>query len=135
MTKRILVVDDELDFSSLLKFRLVILDFEVLTAASGSEALKKARTESPDIILLDLLLPDLDGLTICEILRRLPSTRNTPIILITAVSTEATRAAAKIAGACGFLSKPLDFEELKRQLDAALASPPELHEDSLPESP
>ena len=135
MKKRILVVDDKTEFSELLQFRLAILNYEVLAAATGTEALNKARSELPDVILLDLLLPDLDGLTLCEILRRLPSTRNTPIIMITAVTTEATRAAAKIAGARGFLCKPLDFVELQRQLDAALELPPgELQEDLLPGS-
>lgn len=125
MTKCILVVDDEKDFSELLQFRLRHLDYEVLAAANGAEALNKARCESPDVILLDLLLPDLDGLSVCEILQRLPSTRETPIILITAVTSEATRHAARVAGASGFLGKPLDFEELKRKLEAALARPPD----------
>jgi CheY-like chemotaxis protein len=136
MTKRILVVDDETEFSEMLQFRLRHLDYEVLAAANGAEALNKARSESPDVILLDLLLPDLDGLTVCEILQRLPSTRETPIILITAVTSEATQQAARMAGASGFLGKPLDFEELKRKLEVALAPRSGAHqEDNLPESP
>ena len=122
MPKRILVVDDETEFSELLQFRLAIRDYEVLAAATGTEALNKARSELPDAILLDLLLPDLDGLTLCEIFRRLPSTRDTPIIMITAVMTEATRAAAKVAGARGLLGKPLDFDQLRAQLEIAFTS-------------
>jgi DNA-binding response OmpR family regulator len=117
MTKRILIVDDETDFSELLQFRLRHLNYEVLAAASGSEALNKARSELPDVILLDLLLPDFDGLTLCEILRRRSPTREIPIILITAVTSEATQWAAKIAGASGFLGKPLDFDRLKEQIE------------------
>ena len=133
MKKRILVVDDETEFSELLQFRLAIRDYEVLAAATGTEALNRARSELPDVILLDLLLPDVDGLTLCDILQRLPSTRNTPIIMITAVPTDANRAAAKIAGARGFLGKPLDFVELQRQLDAVLAAlPDEEHKNELP---
>jgi DNA-binding response OmpR family regulator len=120
--KRILVVDDELDFSELLQFRLRHLNHEVVVAASGLEALNQARSLLPDVILLDLLLPDLDGLTICEILRRQLSTRNSPILLITAVSNEATQHAARIAGACGFLGKPLDFDQLNAQLEIVFAS-------------
>ena len=116
MTKRILVVDDEEDFSELLQFRLRHLDYEVLSAATGTEALNRARRESPDVILLDLLLPDLDGLTVCEILRRQLSTRETPIFVITVVTTEATQHAARIAGADGFFGKPLDFDQLKASL-------------------
>ena len=98
MTKRILVVDDEIEFSELLQFRLRSLNCEVLAAATGTEALNTARSELPDVILLDLLLPDFDGLTLCEILRRRSPTREIPIILITAVTSEATQQAAKIAG-------------------------------------
>lgn len=135
MTKRILIVDDETDFSELLQFRLRHLDYEVLAATTGTEALNKARSELPDAILLDLLLPDFDGLTVCEILRRQPSTRNTPIILITAVTSEATQYAAWVAGDCGFLGKPLDFKELKRKLEIALVLPPgDLREDERSES-
>jgi DNA-binding response OmpR family regulator len=132
MKKRILVVDDETDFCELLQFRLAIRDYEVFGAANGTEALNRARSELPDVILLDLMLPDVDGLTLCEILRRLPPTRHTPIIMITAASTETTRAAAKSAGACAFLCKPLDFVELQRQLDAVLASPSCNHHDESP---
>jgi len=121
MKKRILIVDNETDFSELLQFRLRHLNYHVLAAATGTEALTKARTESPDVILLDLLLPDFDGLTLCEILRRRSPTREIPVILITAVTSEATRCAAKIAGASSFLGKPLDFENLKIQLENALA--------------
>jgi CheY-like chemotaxis protein len=124
MSERILVVDDEADFSELLQFRLRHLNYDVLAAASGTEALNKARTELPDAILLDLLLPDFDGLTLCEILRRLPSTRGTPIILITAVSIEATEHAARIAGATAFLGKPLNFDRLQEQLQRAFAAKP-----------
>ena len=113
MTKRILVVDDEEDFSELLQFRLRHLDYEVLSAATGTEALNRARCEAPDVILLDLLLPDLDGLTVCEILRRQLSTRETPIFLITGVTTEATQHAARIAGADGFIGSRWTLTSLR----------------------
>ncbi len=124
MTKRILVVDDEIEFSELLQFRLRSLNCEVLAAATGTEALNTARSELPDVILLDLLLPDFDGLTLCEILRRRSPTREIPIILITAVTSEATQQAAKIAGVSGFLGKPLDFDRLREQLEMVLAGRP-----------
>ena len=123
MTKRILVVDDEIEFSALLQFRLANRDYEVLATATGNGCLLLARSALPDAILLDLLLPDLDGLTVCERLRRLPSTRQIPIIMITAVSDVSTRVTAKLAGACGFLGKPLDFSELQWQLEVLLREP------------
>ena len=122
MPKLILVVDDEADFSEVLQFRLRNCHYEILAAATGTEALHKARCRRPDAIVLDLLLPDLDGLTLCEILRRQPSTRGTPIIMINGVSTTATLHTAKLAGVCAFLGKPLDFEKLKAQLDLALTA-------------
>jgi DNA-binding response OmpR family regulator len=124
MTKRILVVDGEAGPSKLLQFRLRNLDYEVLSANSGTEALNRARCESPDMILLDLLLPDLDGLTVCEILRQLPATRKTPVFLLSAVTSEATRCAAKIAGASGFLEKPRDFDQLAALFKTVFASKP-----------
>ena len=123
MTKRILVVDDEKEFSELLQYRLQSDRYEVFCAASGSEALEKARVCAPDVILLDVLLPDLDGISVCEILHRLPSTRNTPIIMISAVTSDPTRSAAKLAGASAYFGKPLDFARLKGLIESLLALP------------
>jgi DNA-binding response OmpR family regulator len=123
MAKLILVVDDEADFSELLQFRLRDREYEVLSAATGTEALDKARRHLPDAILLDLLLPDLDGLTLCEILRRHHSTRGTPVIMISAVSSDVTRHSARLAGASAFFSKPLDFDRLRTQLEILLTPP------------
>jgi two-component system alkaline phosphatase synthesis response regulator PhoP len=123
MSRRILVVDDEPEFSELLQFRLRSRRYDVISAATGTEALERVREDKPDVILMDLMLPDLDGLTLCEILQRQESTRNTPIIMISAVSSEITRCSARIAGAITFLGKPLDFEHLIKHLERLL--PPE----------
>lgn len=123
MSKRILVVDDEREFTDLLRYRLQGESYEVACAASGTEALEAARKLAPDAILLDLLLPDLDGVSICEILRRQPVTRNTPIILISALTSDPTQTAAKIAGANAYFGKPLDFSALKQLLGGLLGLP------------
>jgi len=123
MGKLILIVDDETDFSELLQFQLRDRQYEVLSAATGTEALDKVRRHLPDVILMDLLLPDLDGLTLCEIIRRHHATRSTPIIMISAVANDVTRHSAKIAGASAFFSKPLDFNRLRTQLELLLTSP------------
>jgi DNA-binding response OmpR family regulator len=130
MKKRILVVDDEPEFSELLQFRLRNLNYDVVAAGSGTEALNLARNSLPDLILLDLLLPDLDWPIICEILQRQLSTRETPIFLITAVTSEATQYAARIAGARECLRKPLDFDELKVRLGNAFTPKPDNDEVS-----
>lgn len=121
MSKRILVVDDEREFADLLRYRLQGESYEVACAASGTEALEAACKLAPDAILLDLLLPDLDGVSVCEILRRQPVTRNTPIILISALTSDPTRIAAETAGASAYFGKPLDFSALKRALESLLA--------------
>lgn len=123
MAKRILVVDDEGDFTELVQFRFQDSGYEFDFAAAGIEALNKARRTLPDLILLDLLLPDLDGLTMCEMLRRLPSTRGTPIIMISALSSDVTKFSARVAGVDQFFSKPVNFGELKASVEKLLAAP------------
>ena len=125
MTKRILVVDDEKEFLDLLQYRLNGDRFEVTCAGCGTEALEQARKSVPDLILLDLLLPDLDGISVLEILRRQPATRGTPIIMISAVTSDPTRSAAKVVGASAYLGKPVDFAALKQLLEVLLALPSE----------
>ena len=125
MTKRILVVDDEREFSDLLKYRLPEDRYHVVCAATGTGALLTARQFLPDAILLDLLLPDLDGISVLEILRRQPATRGTPVIMISAVTSDPTRSAAKVVGATAYLGKPLDFAALNRLLEALLGLPPQ----------
>ena len=75
---KILVVDDEPDAVELIKFNLKAAGYEVITAADGDEALKKARAILPDLIILDLMLPEVDGLEVCKILRRDPRARPSP---------------------------------------------------------
>jgi CheY-like chemotaxis protein len=123
MKKRILLVDDELDFTGLVQFQTADWGHEVIVAATGIEGLNRAREQQPDVILTDLVLPDLDGLTLCEILRRQPSTRDTPVIMVSATVDSAIRYSAKAAGACDFFPKPLDFEGLKQKLESVLAAP------------
>ena len=70
----------------------------------------------PDLILLDLLLPDLDGLTLTEILQRQDATRHIPIIMISAIGSEMTRVSARLAGVSDYLDKPVDFEKLRSKI-------------------
>ena len=116
MTKKVLVVDDELDFIELLRYRLPNPEYIVLSATNGTDALNQVWHHSPDVILMDLLLPDLDGLTLCEILRRQSATRQIPIILVSALANDAIRCSADLAGAREFFPKPLDFDRLKALL-------------------
>ncbi len=91
MKPRVLIVDDEPDYLQLMQFNLLGQGFEVVGAGSGLQALQKARCESPDVILLDVMLPDLNGFAVCEILQALPSTRGTPVIVLSALDAQAMR--------------------------------------------
>jgi DNA-binding response OmpR family regulator len=90
MKPRVLIVDDEPDILELVEFKLSGEGFEVLRAANGLEALSKARCESPQVIVLDMMLPDLDGLLVCEILRAQPSTRDVPVVVLSALDRPGT---------------------------------------------
>jgi two-component system, OmpR family, alkaline phosphatase synthesis response regulator PhoP len=115
MAQRILIVDDENDFIELVKFRLAGLGCEFLVANDGVQALSQARQGKPDLILLDILLPDLDGLSVCEILRRQPVTKRIPVIFVSALSGDVTRRTASMH-AEDFFTKPLDLARLERRI-------------------
>ena len=120
MERRILIVDDELDFSELVQYRLSDCGYRCRTATNSTDALNSAWDNPPHLILLDLLLPDLDGLSLCEILTRHPATLNIPVIMISALGTDVTRYSAQVAGAKDFFSKPVDFEKLKTTIKSIL---------------
>src|SRR5262245_54144787 len=103
MQRKVLVVDDEPDVVELLSFSLKKAGYAVGTATNGLEALSKARSIAPDLILLDLMLPELDGISVCEILRRNAATSCIPIIMITARSGELAKIAGLESGANDYI--------------------------------
>ena len=123
MVPRILIVDDEGDFIELVKFRLANLHCEFLVANDGVHALSQARECKPNLILLDILLPDLDGLSVCEILRRQPATKKIPIIFMSALSSNVTKRTAAM-NADDFFTKPLDLNRLERRVSELLNCEP-----------
>ena len=112
MKQKILVVDDEPDAVELIEFNLIGAGFEVITAEDGTEAVKKARRSLPDLILLDLMLPEVDGLEVCKILRRDPATSGIPIIMLTAKAAEIDRVLGLELGADDYVTKPFSPREL-----------------------
>lgn len=117
--EKILIVDDEADFIELLKLHLADLNREFLAAGDGVQALSQARQFKPALILLDILLPDLDGLSVCEILRRQPSTKKIPIIFMSALSSQVTRRTVAMQ-AEDFFTKPLDLPRLRSRVSELL---------------
>ncbi len=120
MPKKILVVEDNADMMELLTFNLKKAGFAIGTAANGIEALKKARSVSPDLILLDLMLPELDGLAVCEILRRDPATSTIPIIIVTALSSQLARLVGLAGGSNDYITKPFNFKHLLSRVEEIL---------------
>jgi DNA-binding response OmpR family regulator len=109
---KILVVDDEPDALEVLEFNLKNAGYEVSTADDGEAALKKARQLLPDLILLDLMLPEVDGLEVCKLLRRDPATSGIPIIMVTAKAAEIDRVVGLELGADDYVTKPFSPREL-----------------------
>jgi two-component system, OmpR family, alkaline phosphatase synthesis response regulator PhoP len=124
----ILTVDDERDVTDLVHFHLTKAGYDVLTAASGREALEIVRLRRPDLILLDLMLPDIDGLGVCEMLRRQPATATIPVVILTAWATHDARHLGLDLGALDYLTKPFSPKELvarvRRLLDLRPAARP-----------
>lgn len=108
----LMVVDDTPDSLVVISLHLQQSGFRVITASNGEEALKIAEVSSPDLILMDISMPNLDGLGATRRLREHPALKNIPVVAITAFSTEGFRRAAYDAGLDGYLIKPLDFDRL-----------------------
>jgi len=106
------VVDDEPDVLDLVTYNLGQAGFQTDTAADGAEALRKARSSAPDLILLDLMLPEMDGLEVCKLLRRDAKTSAIPIIMLTARASEIDRIVGLELGATDYVPKPFSPREL-----------------------
>jgi|ERR1043165_2273757 DNA-binding response OmpR family regulator len=125
MRKKILVVDDNKHLLGLLRLSLKGEGFSIATAANGIDAINKAILLSPDLILLDLLLPGLDGFAVCEVLRKHPVTASTPIVIMTGMSGQFTRYAGFDSGGTDFIAKPVTPKALLSKIKNLLDSQPE----------
>jgi DNA-binding response OmpR family regulator len=119
MKPRVLIVDDEPDILDLVDFRLSGEGFEVVRAVNGLEGLHRARCESPDVIVVDVMLPDLSGLTVCEILRAQPSTRDVPVVVLSALERPAARSHGAKVHVFHWLNKCSDLHMLGDCIRAA----------------
>lgn len=119
---RILIVDDEVDNRELLQIILKWSGFVTQLSASGEEALANAAAEPPDLILVDLLMPGMDGYQFIASLKQKPETQDIPVIMLSAMNDSLTRKRALSAGADAYITKPIDRSELCEQVRALLSS-------------
>lgn len=115
MMKKILIIEDEVNLSDFIRLELEYEKYEVLVASEGREGLAKALGEDVDLILLDLMLPGLNGIEVC---RRIRAVKNTPIIMITARDSVLDRISGLDSGADDYISKPFQIEELLARMRA-----------------
>jgi len=118
--QKILIVDDELDTLIPLKRTLEIGDYQVIEASNGMEAIEKTRSEQPDLILLDLMMPGMDGIEVCKVLKEDPSTGDIPIIMLTAKGDIEDKIGGIETGADDYVTKPFDLGELKARIKMIL---------------
>jgi two-component system phosphate regulon response regulator PhoB len=119
-THRILIIEDEPDITEVLKYNLEKNHYQVATAGSGEDGLQAARDTLPDLILLDLMLPGIDGLEVCRKLREDPRTRDLLVIMLTAKGTEADVVVGLTLGADDYIVKPFSTTELMARIKAVL---------------
>ena len=113
MTKgKILVVDDEVNITQILEFSIGAEGYEVITAANGEEAIDKARREQPDLIILDIMMPKIDGYEACRILKANPLTKGIPVVLLTAKGRDIDKRLGYEVGATDYIIKPFSPNKL-----------------------
>ena len=117
----VLVVEDEPDMLEALRIRLESIGFGVITAADGLEGLQKARAENPDLMILDIMLPKMDGFKVCRMLKFDQKFKSIPIILLSAKSSERDLEMGKEVGADAYLTKPFRTQELLKVIKDLLS--------------
>ncbi len=117
---RILVADDDRDIRELVEFKLVQAGYEVVTAEDGPQALTAVRSEPFDLVVLDVMMPQMTGIEVCRTLRAEHKTATLPVILLTAKAQAADMQAGLAAGANDYLTKPFSLRDLSNRVDAAL---------------
>lgn len=120
--KRILAVDDEARVLALIQKRLEFAGYEVITAVNGTEALHKARSERPNLIVLDLMLPGLNGYQVCRLLKNDETCRDIPILMLSSRSQETDITEGMRMGADDYMTKPYDSDKFIARVQSLLAS-------------
>ena len=115
---KIIVVDDDPDIVEILRYNLSLAGYDVKSASNGKEAIKKAKIFIPEIILLDVMMPEMDGIEACRLIREIPSLNNTRIIFLSARNEDYTQISAFDAGADDYISKPVKPKILLKKISS-----------------
>jgi len=118
--RRILIVDDEQELVSMIKMRLAAAGYDTLEAYDGQDALAKARKENPDLIILDLMLPKMDGYKVCRMLKFDEKYKKIPIIMLTARMQDSDKETGIEVGADAYMTKPFDSQLLLAKIEELL---------------
>jgi len=129
--ERVLIVDDDPDILRLVSYNLTQAGFDVATAATGRRALESVQKRQPDLIILDLMLPDIDGMEVCRTLRQRDDSRRIPIVMLTARSEEIDRVIGFELGADDYVSKPFSPRELVLRVKSIFRRINDEHDDTL----
>ena len=123
MSQQILIVDDEAAYRHMVRSLLTIDGYQIREARDGVEGLASVRQEHPDIVLLDIMMPRMDGFAVCRALRAVPALADLPVIIISALTSEEVRVRALNAGANVTMNKPLVYPQLLSHVRALLPLP------------
>ena len=121
MRPKVLLVDDDAEFTELIRYNLKQRGWEIVSAHTGLEGLRLARANLPDVILLDVMLPDLDGLSVCHILNSQPSTKDVPVFIMSALDETWAGTRKSAARINYFFRKPVSLALLAERVQAAFA--------------
>ena len=121
--KRILIVEDHAELRELIRLQFKGEGYAVATAANGIDAVRKTRSLRPDLILLDVMLPELDGFAVCELLRRDSATKRIPVLMVTGLTGQMPRCAGIESGATDFVTKPVSPSDLISRVNGLLQGP------------
>jgi DNA-binding response OmpR family regulator len=119
--KKILIVDDEVDLVETVRFPLEMEGYHVLVSYNGEDALNQARKENPDLILLDLMLPKLDGYKVCRLLKFDDRYKHIPILMLTAKTQDKDKILGMETGANEYITKPFEMDDLLKKVKAYLS--------------
>jgi DNA-binding response OmpR family regulator len=119
--KKILVVDDDPEILGMLDIRLGKRGYHVISAADGEQALEQARKEKPSLVVLDVMMPRMNGWEVARALRQDPATHDIKIVMLTAIGAQMNEMTSPLYGVDAYLDKPFQFAELEKKIDELLA--------------